>query len=347
MTASKRNPKQEKTKPATQTIEQSVNTDIPESHFNAPMVFDEGQARTSALILNRDHMDSIDRIAVLMCSGKMSVPKHLKESKADCFAVAMQAIQWQLNPFLVAQKTFDIGGKLGYEAQLVNAVAMSCGALRTAPDFEFIGDWSKVLGKFKIVDGNNGKYPVINWVPNDEDGLGVKVTAVLRGETKPRELTLMLVQCFPRFSTQWATDPEQQITYTAVRKFIRRYAPGALLGVYTPDELQSDEFEYAPGAYIIQGAQQETTSGSSATQAQAGETTLELFPDDRFKHNLGKYQDYIDKGGDSAEILKTLRIKYTLTDDQVAVIKKLRPRKEEPKPEESQAETTDQNQNDD
>ncbi len=302
--------------------------------FNAPVVFDAAQARTAALILDQQAMASIEHFATLMSSGTMTVPKHLK-SKADCMAITMQAMQWQLNPFVVAQKTFEIGGKLGYEAQLVNAVAMSCGALKTAPDFEFIGDWSKVLGKFKIMPGKEGgkPYAASAWQDSDEAGLGVKVTAVLRGETTPRELTLMLVQCFPRFSTQWATDPQQQITYTAVRKFIRRYAPGALLGVYTPDEL-TNEFEYAPGAYVLEKAQmqeQRTASSESpqsrtATPTTTEQKTLEVYSDERFKRNIAKFQSYIDTGIPNDEVISTVKTMYILSDEQVSILKQLRPR---------------------
>jgi hypothetical protein len=38
----------------------------------------------------------------------------------------MQAAQWGMNPFAVAQKTHVVNGTLGYEAQLVNAVVSSC-----------------------------------------------------------------------------------------------------------------------------------------------------------------------------------------------------------------------------
>jgi hypothetical protein len=47
----------------------------------------------------------------------------------------------------------------------------------------------------------------------------------------------MMSQAYPRFSTQWATDPQQQICYLAVRKWARRVTPDVLLGVYTPEEL--------------------------------------------------------------------------------------------------------------
>ena len=39
-----------------------------------------------------------------------------------CMAVTLQALQWNMSPFAVAQKTHLVNGTLGYEAQLVNAV---------------------------------------------------------------------------------------------------------------------------------------------------------------------------------------------------------------------------------
>src|SRR5690606_16568467 len=71
---------------------------------------------------------------------------------------------------------------------------------------------------------------------SDEDGLGVICRCTLRGESKPREVQVMMAQAYPRFSTQWATDPQQQITYLAVRKWARRNTPDVILGVYTEDE---------------------------------------------------------------------------------------------------------------
>jgi hypothetical protein len=44
----------------------------------------------------------------------------------------MQAAQWGMNPFAVAQKTHVVNGTLGYEAQLVNAVVSSSNLLATA-----------------------------------------------------------------------------------------------------------------------------------------------------------------------------------------------------------------------
>lgn len=205
-----------------------------------PAALPMGTTSASALMLSGDSMDKLMRVADLMASGRCTVPQHLQKSPGDCLAVAMQAMQWNMNPFAVAQKThISQSGALGYEAQLINAVIVGCGALKSQPEFTFIGDWSKILGKVEEKKNDNGKkYYVGNWQKKDEEGLGVIVSATLNGEREPRQITVMLSQCYPRFSTQWATDPQQQITYVGVRKFGRRYAPGAILGVYTPEELE-------------------------------------------------------------------------------------------------------------
>lgn len=192
-----------------------------------------------SLVMDNEAMDRMMAAAELMASAKVTIPKHLQNSVGDCMAVIMQSAQWKMNPFAVAQKThLSQSGQLGYESQLINAVIVSCGAIKGQPTFEFFGDWKKILGKVVEKTGQSGgKYYVRGWTDADEDGLGVTVRATLRGESSPREVEVLLAQCWPRFSTQWATDPQQQITYAGVRKFSRRNTPGAILGVYTPEEL--------------------------------------------------------------------------------------------------------------
>lgn len=195
----------------------------------------------TALILDPRHLQQMMAFAELMASATVAVPQHLRGKPGDCLAVVMQATQWGMNPFAVAQKTHvSQGGALGYEGQLVSAVISGSGALEGDPTYEFIGDWNKVLGKVEERKSEKGgKYYAATYTKSDEAGLGVMVRATLRGERAPRELQVMMSQAYPRFSTQWATDPKQQICMLAIRKFTRLHKPGVLLGVYTPDELEA------------------------------------------------------------------------------------------------------------
>ena len=176
---------------------------------------------TAAAIFSPEGMDRLVRFATLMADSKATVPAHLAGKPADCLAVTMQAAQWGMNPFAVAQKTHVVNGTLGYEAQLVNAVVSSSNLLATRLNYRWDGDWSKVNGK-------SDKSP----------NLTVTVWATLKGESEPRELTISMAQAGVRNSPLWEQDPRQQLAYLCVKRWARLNAPDVLLGVYTPDELQ-------------------------------------------------------------------------------------------------------------
>ncbi|MSL27120.1 recombinase RecT [Escherichia coli] len=176
---------------------------------------------TAAAIFSPEGMNQMVRFAELMSQSKATVPKHLEGKPADCLAVTMQAAQWGMNPFAVAQKTHVVNGTLGYEAQLVNAVVSSSSLLATRLNYRWSGDWSNVNGK-------TDKSP----------NLTVTVSAVLKGEAEPRELTISMAQAGVRNSPLWEQDPRQQLAYLCTKRWARLHAPDVLLGVYTPDELQ-------------------------------------------------------------------------------------------------------------
>ncbi|HAI9966665.1 TPA: recombinase RecT [Escherichia coli] len=175
----------------------------------------------AAAIFSPEGMNQLVRFAELMSQSKATVPKHLEGKPADCLAVTMQAAQWGMNPFAVAQKTHVVNGTLGYEAQLVNAVVSSSSLLATRLNYRWSGDWSNVNGK-------TDKSP----------NLTVTVSAVLKGEAEPRELTISMAQAGVRNSPLWEQDPRQQLAYLCTKRWARLHAPDVLLGVYTPDELQ-------------------------------------------------------------------------------------------------------------
>ncbi|EMG9442889.1 recombinase RecT [Escherichia coli] len=194
---------------------------------------------SNVALFDSQYLNAISTFAQMMSQGTATVPRHLQGNPADCMAVAMQAAQWQMNPFAVAQKTHLIGGVLGYEAQLVNAVISRSGVLATRFEYEWYGPWNKIIGKFNIHKNKEGKeYRQPGWSMADEAGIGIIIRATLKGEDEPRELDLLLAQARTRNSTLWADDPRQQLAYLAVKRWARLYCPDVILGVYTPDELE-------------------------------------------------------------------------------------------------------------
>lgn len=195
------------------------------------------------LTLDVASMGAMVNLANIMSTGKATIPQEYRNSPGDCLAVVMQAVQWGMNPFAVAQKTHFVSGKMGYEAQLVNAVITALAPTKDRLHFEWFGDWSKVIGKFDIKRGDKGEYRVPGWNLKDEEGLGIKVWATIRGEDEPRVLELYLAQARTRNSTLWADDPRQQLAYLATKRWARLYCPDVIMGVYTPDEFEDARVE--------------------------------------------------------------------------------------------------------
>jgi len=188
----------------------------------------QGEADTRAAIFSPSGLQKLQAFAAVMAEGKATLPAHLAGKPADCLAIALQAAQWGMNPYAVAQKTHVINGTLGYEAQLLNAVITSSTAVQGRFKYEYGGDWEK----FKPGVANAA----------NERGLFVRVGAVLRGET---EITwgepLLMEYVTTRNSPLWKTAPKQQLAYLAVKYWARLYCPDVILGVYTPEEFDQPQ----------------------------------------------------------------------------------------------------------
>ncbi|MFN3904876.1 MAG: RecT family recombinase [Acinetobacter junii] len=216
------------------------------------------------IMMNPEIMDRFERIASVMASSKFAVPKHLQGNTGDCLAIIMQSAQWQMDPFAVAQKTHQINGVLGYEAQLVNAVITNRAPITGRLNFEWYGDWEKINGK---EDKSWDK--------------GIKVWATLKGETSPREIDVSMGQVGSvRNSPLWVSDPRQQLAYLAIKRWSRLYTPDVILGVYTPDEIaEREELDVTPVQSTVKKHQ--GASGLKAQMAereQSQETVIDMAP---------------------------------------------------------------------
>ena len=234
--------------------------------------------------------DRMYQLAEVMSSSKMTVPKHLQGNAGDCMAIVMQASQWKMNPFAVAQKTHVVNGNLGYEAQLVAAVINSSGVVSERFSFDWKGDWDRY-------DGNSPDR-------NLEKSLTVIVSATIKGEAEPRQLMVSMSQATVRNSPLWKSDPKQQLAYLAQKKWARLYAPDVILGVYS-----ADEFEDAPKMKDV----------SPDGNIKPAEPTT--FPTDVFNKNFQTWKETIESGKRThEEVISKLETKGKLSDEQRAQI---------------------------
>ena len=142
------------------------------------------------------------------------IPQHLKESPANCLRLVMQASEWGMNPFSVADCTSVIQGKLMYEGKLTAAVINAKGGL------------SKRLNYIYKGEGNS---------------MHLTVTGTIKGEDEPRTITLThALACTINNNGQMQKNPEQQMSYIGARIWGRRHMPELMLGVYGDDESMGD-----------------------------------------------------------------------------------------------------------
>jgi hypothetical protein len=248
-------------------------------------------------LLDDSNFDKIWRMADALANSHLSVPKELKGNIGDCLAIVTQALIWGLNPFAVAQKAHVINGKLGYEAQLVNAVVMQSGAIKGHFHYEYRGA------------GNT---------------LECRVGAVLAGET---QITWNEFYCVGdvkvKNSPLWATNPKQQLGYLQVKNWARAFTPGAVLGVYTADELRDIEPTAPPF---------DTTPAPAAAEA-----ALPPYQQADFVKNMPAWTQLVASGKKTpSALLATLSTKATFNEVQKAQILALKrdasapPPKDEP-----------------
>lgn len=264
-----------------------MNTNQPETSAlqtvsNTAMSPDTGRTHASSLMMDVATMESLMRVAELMASGKSTVPAHLQKNPADCMAVVMQSMQWGMNPFAVAQKTHVVNGTLGYEAQLVNAVVQESRSIQGRFHYEYKGT-----------------------SPNRE----CRVGAVIRGE---QEITwggwLNAAKVTTKNSPLWKTNEDQQLGYLQVKNWARAFCPGAILGVYTPDEVE-----------------QFTGATSKSIDPETGEILPPALPectDENFAKNLPAWRALIENGKKTADqIISTISTKATMTEEQMAMLR--------------------------
>lgn len=152
-------------------------------------------------------------------SSMESSPIHLKGKPADCFRVTVQAVKWRMDPFAVAECTSLVHGRLCYEGKLVAAVLRSMGAIVGRLEHEITGKGQDAA---------------------------ITITGLPKGGKKPCSVsgtvrewrTIGKDKAGNRIDNAWDKQPETMLVYRGTRQWARLFTPEAILGVYTPDELE-------------------------------------------------------------------------------------------------------------
>lgn len=163
--------------------------------------------------INFVSMEEVMNFAKLMSISSIAVPKHMRGNPGACLAVCIQALEWQMSPYSVANKSYSVNDRLSYEAQLIEAVILRRAPIKGRPKIEYKGAGEKRVCRV--------------WAElRDEPGEIVDYESPEFGKITPKNSPL------------WKADPDQQHFYYSVRAFCRRHFPDVLLGVYARDEIE-------------------------------------------------------------------------------------------------------------
>jgi len=232
-------------------------------------------SRMNALVPN--NLAEALQLADVMSKASL-IPGHLRGKPGDCLLVVMQAQRWGMDAVMVAQSTSVVHDKLCYEGKLVAAALYAMGAIEGRLKYEFSGSGDartvKVVGRPRGAGIDQDVIgTVANWKTNNE---------------------------------QWKKSPDDMLVYRGTRQWARRYAPEALLGVYTPDELE-DVPQPAAEARVV---------------ATIVPTELPMYPEADFATNLSKWWDVIASGKKSADdLIAMLQTKARFTAEQLDAIR--------------------------
>lgn len=167
-----------------------------------------------AYLFDTARFEQLQRIATLMANESFT-PAHLKvngdktATVANCFRVSAQALRWGFDPFAVADETYVVHNRLGFQGKLVAAVVNARAGL---------------AGRLSYKHSGTGQDRMVT------------VSGTFAGETEPRTIELSVKQAATD-NKMWKSDPDQKLVYSGVIKWARRHCPEVIMGVLTDDDV--------------------------------------------------------------------------------------------------------------
>lgn len=246
----------------------------------------DASARVSVPALPRDGLTLLDapsferalKLAELMASAK-GLPGFYNSSPGTCLAAIEDGLRLGISPFVVARMSYQAhpSSPLAYFGKFVAAIINAHPSIDGDLDYEHFGPWEKVRGKFAVKEsqkkkdehGNASKYITRNWSDADEEGVGVRVSGTIKATGQVKTLEIYLSQCWPRNSTLWAGQPDQQICYIGARRWADRHAPHILMGINLAEEM--------PGPDMIEVNPEDRGPGDAAPTQRPTGTRLDQF----------------------------------------------------------------------
>jgi RecT family len=163
-------------------------------------------------------MSQLMEFSKMMAVANFYLPKHLRGNPGACMGVIMQAIEWKMSPFAVANKSYLVNDRISYEAQLIHGVILIRAPIKGRVIYTYQGEGPT-------------RRCTVSAPLNYRGGGTVEYTSP--------EIGKIPVQNSPL----WKNDPDQQLGYYAVRAWARRHFPDVIMGVYEREEMRYNAIE--------------------------------------------------------------------------------------------------------
>jgi hypothetical protein len=206
-------------------------------------------------------MLEVMEFAKLMALADTAVPPHLRNKPGSCLAVTIRALQLQMDPFTVANWSYEVEQKgvkrISYEAAFYNAVILARAPIDGPLEYEILGEGDE--RKCKVTFTLRRRHKTISYISEKLGKLrpGRNESGTIKG------------------SPLWEKKPEVQMIYNTVRDVARIYFPHVTAGLYTSDELADfDEDQVTmeqPTAGLLQRLQPRATDEGFNQATTAGQ----------------------------------------------------------------------------
>jgi len=163
-------------------------------------------------VLDTGKFEHMQRIAMVMAHCKYVPADLIKDEQSavsNCFLVVNQAVRWGMDPFALAQSSYFVSGKIGFDGKAVAAAVNSDPRLKGRLNYTFEGQG---------------------------DAMKVTVSGTFKDTGETKVITGTVAQ-WKTAQGLWGKDPEQALVYRGSRQWARRWMPDRLMGVYSNDEL--------------------------------------------------------------------------------------------------------------
>ena len=200
-------------------------------------------------LLNVPVFEQMQRAATLFSKSGL-VPKTFDNNPAACFVGLQLAAQLGVNPFMLFQKMYQIGGKIGIEAQVAISIANQKGVFDSAIEhtFEGAGKQRKCTASAKLARSGKVVSLTIDWETVEKEGWNKKP------------------------GSKWLTMPDQMFRYRTSSWLIKTYAPECLMGLHTREELEdSNIINITPNTPDIDDTNSALDAAYEASQQQKEE----------------------------------------------------------------------------